>query len=386
MGLGRVVLLSLVAVILSAETDWRVENSNFLLYGASLIPDEEEHYGYDYDRLRVRADWKESSFFITGIGDVVNYIGAEYIDSLSFDYLSSLDSDTSFSTQSPFRSYANGRAVIRSRLYRLYGGYDDGENRIVAGLQNITMGVGHIWTPSNLFNPINTYALEPDETYGVTAITATHYVGERSQIYAAVSRRGDRSFKYAIGGKTTTGPVDIALNGIESDDTKMIGYTIEGDFGDTGIELRSEGAWIRAVTVSAEGGFDETEFFQGIVGADYAFREGANLTLEALYSSKTFDYAEIGANLDSELRNDMVLSHFYLGAMLSRDLTIYLSGSLLYIESFNDKNSRFIAPSLTYTINDNNTLSIGAQIDSGASGSEFGAYGNRYYLKYVSSF
>jgi len=380
------ILLLAASTLLYAEFSWRIENSNYLLSQASLVPGEDKRYTYDYNRLRARGDWKESSFFVTGIGDLVNYIGASYLDSLSFSYVSRLDSDTPFATQSRFHSYAKERAAVRARLYRLYGGYDDGKNRMVVGLQNITMGVGHIWTPSNLFNPVNTYALEPDETYGVAAITGTHYIGEQSQIYGAVSRREEESYKYAFGGKTTIGLVDVALNAIKSKDTEMLGYTMEGDLGDTGIGLRSEGAWIRGNIYTADGIPDKKEFFQGIVGADYAFREGLDLTVEALYSTETFTYAEILSNLHSELRNDLVMSHLYLGTTLHYDFAIYLSASLLYIESFSDEHSRFIAPSLTYTINDNNTLTAGAQINSGSGESEFGVYGNSYYLKYLLSF
>jgi len=71
---------------------------------------------------------------------------------------------------------------------------------------------------------------------------------------------------------------------------------------------------------------------------------------------------------------------------MSYDFSIYLSGALLYVESFNDENSRFISPTLTYTLNDNNQFNVGALINSGPSDSEFGMFGNSYYLKYLLSF
>ena len=75
---------------------------------------------------------------------------------------------------------------------------------------------------------------------------------------------------------------------------------------------------------------------------------------------------------------------------MSYDLTIYLSGSLVYIESFGggelDKNSRFISPTLTYTLNDNNTFVLGTMIQNGPTQSEFGMFGNSYYLKYTLTF
>ena len=94
---------------------------------------------------------QSGSWFLYAIGDGINYWGDAFVNSADFSLLQSLKADTPFNTQTPFYDYAS--ASVRGRLYRLYGGYDDGENRISAGLQNITMGVGRIWTPTNLFNP-----------------------------------------------------------------------------------------------------------------------------------------------------------------------------------------------------------------------------------------
>ncbi len=381
---GQIVLCLFLPALLCAAFEWRGENTNFTLSQASLIPTEDMRYAYNYNRLRFYGDWKEDAWFVTAIGDGVNYLGESYIDSLSFEWVQGYVSDTPFRTQTRYRDYGHGAAA--ARLYRLYGGYDDGETRVVLGLQNITMGVGHIWTPSNLFTPRNTYALEPDETYGVMALYGAHYFSDQSQLYGAVSQREDKRFKYAVGYKTTIGAVDVSLNAITSDQTKMASYTIEGDLGDTGIQLRSEGAWFRTDLYTVEGVMKEHALFQGILGADYAFREGVNLTIEALYSSETFSYADIIANQEAAMRGNLLMSHFYLGATMDYDFTIYLSGSLLYIESFNTENSRFISPSLTYTLNDNNTLTLGALIQNGPSGSEFGMFGNSYYLKYTLTF
>ena len=381
----KVLSLSVLLVVpLFAELKWSVENSNFLLSQASYVPLEDEQYTYDYNRFRVRADWQKENFFATAIGDGVSYLGNDFTSSRSFGYLKFIRSDTPFKTQTSFNDFNKGSAY--AKLYRLYAGYDDGKSRVVAGLQNINIGVGHIWTPINLFNPKNTYALEPDETFPVLALYGSHYVSEKSQLYGAVSQREDHSFKYAGGYKQTFESIDISFNVIKSEQTTMFGYTIEGDLSDTGIEVRSEGAYIKSDLRTLKNGEDEVEFFQGLVGADYAFQNGLNLTVEGLYSSKAFTYLDAISNLNGELNGNMTLSHFYLGGMMSYDFSIYLSGALLYVESFNDENSRFISPSLTYTLNDNNQFSAGALINSGPGSSEFGMFGNSYYLKYVLSF
>lgn len=376
-------MLFAFAVSTLAQESFRVENTNFTLSQASFIPGEDARYSYNYDRLRLYYDYREDAYFFHTSADAVHYLGKTFTHSETFDYLEALHADTPMRIQTAFQHYSSGASA--AKLYRLYGGYQDDHNRLVAGVQNIAMGVGHIWTPSNLFNPKNSYALEPDETFGVLALSYTRYIGTASQLYGVLSSRKDHSAKYAAGMQTTIATTDIALNGIYSNDTKMLGYTIQGNLGDTGIAWRSEGAFIRGRIHTADSKIEEQNFFQGLVGADYGFAQGLTLSVEALYSSKIFDLDTYAVNINSELANNFTLSHFYLGTALSYDFTLYLSGSLLYIESFNDENSRFIAPSLSYIINDNNTLTLGAQLYGGAGESEFGRWKNSYFLKYVLS-
>lgn len=372
----------LLSSTLFAEVKWRVENSNFLLSQASYIPLEDEQYIYDRNRFRLRMDWYSDNYFATAIGDGVSFLGSEFVDSLSFSLLRHVKSDTPFETQTAFNDFSGGSA--QAKLHRMYVGYDDGKSRVVAGLQNINIGVGHIWTPSNLFNPKNTYALEPDETFPVLALYGAHYVTDKSQLYGAVSQRRDHSYKYMGGYKHTFESTEVSLNVIYSEQTTMLGYAIVGDLSDSGIEVRSEGAYIESRLQTLNGPGDEVDFFQGLIGADYAFPNGLNLSVEGLYSSETFSYLDAVSNLNNELNNNLTLSHYYLGTTMSYDFTIYLSGALLYIESFNDENSRFISPTLTYTMNDYNSFMLGAMLQGGEG--EFGAFENSYYFKWLLSF
>ena len=253
------------------------------------------------------------------------------------------------------------------------------------GLQNISMGVGRIWTPTNLFNPKNTYALEPDEVFGVAALSYTRHLDDTSDITAVASQKADHSAKYAARYKAFLAFADIGVNLINSDETKMAGYEIESNLADTGIELRSEGAYIKN-TLKSITGDEEKEFFQAILGADYGFENGLTVVAESLYSSKKFSFQELLLNLDSEILSNLVNSNLYAALNLSYSFNIFLDASLLYIESFNDRNSRFVSPSLTYTLNDYNSFMIGAMIQNGASESEFGRFENTYYFKYAFSF
>ena len=384
------ILSVLTAATLSADLDYRVTNTNFTISQGSIDPTTDTTYLYNYNRLRLRSDYTQDNFFVTFIGDGVNYLGDDYVNSLSFEYIKLLQSDTPFKTQTSFHDYDNG--TVYAKLYRLYAGYEDEDNRVVIGLQNITMGVGRLWTPTNLFNPRNTYGLEPDEVFGVAGVSYTRHLSTTADITVVASQKADHSFKYASSLKAFLEFGDVAANVVSSDETLMIGYELEGNLGDTGIEVRSEGAYIRNNNIQIyhqdtnSTTVEEETFFQAIVGADYGFENGITVVGEALYSSKEFGYDEVLLNINSEIVPNLVLSKFYLGGTVSYAFNLFLDGSLTYIESFNDLNSRFIAPTVTYTFNDYNTFTLGAMLQHGADGSEFGSFENTYYFRYELSF
>ncbi|WP_295021847.1 hypothetical protein [Sulfurimonas sp.] len=339
---------------------------------------------YNYDRLRVQTDYTDNGFFGTVIGDGINYLGGAYVNSNDFEYLKRSRSDTTFKTQTNFKDYGNGSAY--AKLYRAYGGYEDAKNRVVVGLQNISMGVGRIWTPTNIFNPKNIYALEPDEVFGVSALSYVRYLDETSHVTFVASQNSEHSYKYAGQYKSFLNFADVALNVVSSDRTKMIAYEIEGNLADTGVELRSEAAYIKSTLFDTSYKENKKEFYQGVVGAEYGFKNGVTLVLESLYSSKKFSYDEVLSNLNSDILSNLVYSNFYTGATLSYSFNLFLDASILYIESFSGRNSRFVSPTLKYTLNDYNSFMIGAQIQNGKNESEFGAFENRYYFKWSLSF
>ncbi len=380
---GLVVSL-LASSTLVADLDYSVTNTNFTISQGSLTPNDDTRYLYNYNRLRLRSDYTYENYFMTFIGDGVNYLGHDYISAPDFSYITQQEADTPFKTETTYYDYYEGK--VYAKLYRFYGGYEGEDNRIAVGLQNITMGVGRIWNPTNLFNPRNTYALEPDETFGVAAIAYTRHLSETADLRVVASQKKDHTFKYAASLKAFLELGDVGLNVVSSDETLMVGYELEGNLAETGVEVRSEGAYIKNSAVQTLQGEHTEEFFQGIVGADYGFENGITLIGEAYYSSQTFDYMTILSNINSEIAPNMVLSNFYLGTSISYAFNIFLDGALTYIESFNDKNSRFISPTLTYTFNDYNTFTAGAMIQSGPTQSEFGQFEDTYYFRYQLSF
>lgn len=373
----------LLPLTLWADFDYTLENTNItILQGASSAV-VDDSYLYNYDRLRFRGDYTEDEFFATLILDGVNYLGSEYVNSATFSFMRELQADVPFETQSNFYEYNKG--TLYAKVYRLYAGYEDDKNRAVIGLQNISMGVGRIWTPTNLFNPRNIYAIEPDEVYGVAALSYTRHLGETSKVMVVASQKEDDSFKYGAQYRAFLDFIDVGVDVVSSDETKMLGLELEANLADTGVELRAEASYIEG-TFKTLTDTQKEDFYQGIVGADYGFVNGITLIGEVLYSTQTFSYAQLALNLDSEILPNLLYSELYTALSLSYSFNIFLDGSLLYIESFSDENSRFVSPTLTYTLNDYNSFNIGAMLQNGSKTSEFGSLGNSTFFKWSLSF
>lgn len=362
-----------MATPLFADLQYNVNNTNYTI--------NQNDTTYNYDRLRLRNDYKNGSYYATFIGDLVNYYGGSYINSQDFTYVKAQKSDTAYKTQSGFHDYGEGAA--NAKVYRLYGGYQDEKNNLAAGLQNIPMGVGKFWNPTNIFNPQNIYALEPDEVFGVMALSYTRSLGTLSSINAVASQKEDSSFKYALRYKSFIKFADFAFDLVKSDDTTMLGYELQGNVGSTGIELQSEGAYIDSSLYADENRTERQRFYQITLGADYGFVNGITLTAEALYSSKKFDYSRISLNYNSEVLTNLTDSNLYAGASVSYDFNIFLSGSVTYIGSLNGSNSRFFSPKMTYTLNDYNSFTLGAMLYD-SSGAQ--RYPDTYYFNYTLSF
>lgn len=351
----------------AAESETTVENSNFTL----SVPVHGERELYNYNRLRLTHHVRSGNWFTTAIGDVENHLGQDVIHSSPFKSASALRSDTPFPTQTG--SYRYGEGEIYAQLYRLYGGYSDARHRISIGVQKLSFGVGRIWNPTDLFNPKNPLALEPDEVTGAFSAAYTYTPSDLSQISVITAQRADKSFKHAGRIKGYTGFADMALSGVSSEDMAMIGYEIEGELSKSGIGIRSEGGFFNDKLLNRR-------YFQGILGMDYGFANSLILVWEWLHTSRTFGEA-IALDFPSGSRQNLVRSNNYAALSAGYQINPLLYGSLLSIVNIEDR-SYYLAPSLRYSLNDEMSLSAGAMIHRGDNGSEFGSRGETFYLNF----
>ncbi|WP_424557637.1 hypothetical protein [Sulfurovum sp.] len=363
-------LVCFTVPLMAIEHDITIENTNYTISKPPF--GEEDRTLYNYNRLRFTDKIKEGNWFVNIIADIDNYFGEEYIDSFEYNYLRTIKADTPFNIETNAKNY--GKGEVFGRLHRFSVGYADEKHNVVFGLQKVTMGVGRIWTPTDLFNPRNPLALEPDQIYGNYALSYTYALGTFSQIMGVVAKRHDDSYKYAGRVKTNVGVADIAVDLFSSNDAQMIAYEIEGYVFDTGIEWRSEGGYYKDKLL-------DKDFYQTILGADYGFVNGLTVTAEWLHSSETYSANEILLTQNSTLSNNRHLSSDYLGVSAYYDFNLLINGAISMIYDLEDQSS-FISPVIEYSISDDSSLALGAQVYNGKRESEFGNIGNSYYLRF----
>jgi len=363
-------LLCLTVPLMAVEHDFSIENTNYTI---SKVPyPDGDRTLYNYNRLRLTDQIKEGNWFAHIIADIDNYYGEDYIESFEYQFLGTINADTPFDIETNSKNYGNGE--VFGRLHRFNVGYSDETHNVVFGLQKISMGVGRIWTPTDLFNPRNPLALEPDQVYGNYALSYTYALGELSEIMGVVAKRHDHTYKYAGRIKSNFGVLDIALDVLSSDDAQMIAYELEGNLFETGIEWRSEGGYFKDKLL-------DKEFFQGILGLDYGFQNGLTLVTEWIHSSETYSFDEILLHQESTLSNNRHLSSDYIGASAYYDFNLLFNGALSLIYSPDDQSS-FISPVIEYSISDDASLALGAMLYNGNGESEFGTIDNSYYLRF----
>lgn len=240
-------------------------------------------------------------------------------------------------------------------IYRGYIQYRGVEHFWSIGKQRIPLGVGRVWNPIDVFNPIDSEAIETDERKGTESIRYEYALSELSNIDATLALD-----KGAVRVKGYLEYADVALIGLWDEDNELdiIGWELEGQLMETGIELRSEGGTFHDRSTG-------DRYLDYIVGAEYGFANSLTLLAEYRYAGE--------------------FSIDYLGAQAGFQPGMLWTCNLLLVENLDD-NSGFISPSVEYSLSDEMTLSAGAFVYYGNDDSEYGLDANRYYFRWFVHF
>lgn len=249
-----------------------------------------------------------------------------------------------------------GSLQNKTSIYRAFIEYSGAKHFWVIGKQRIPLGVGRFWNPIDVFNPIDIEAVEPGERPGTTSIHYEYALSRLSNIDATVAK-GKAACR--LKGYLGFGDVALVSEWDEDRDEYIIGWELEGELPDTGIELRSEGGSFYDRTSRRR----HTEL---ILGAEHGFVNSLVLTGEYHYSDKDGS------------RNELGIAAVFQPTML-------WSCSLTTVTDLAD-GSGFFSPVLEYSLGDDMTLSGGAFIYYGNNSSAYGNGTDRLYLRWFIHF
>lgn len=300
-------LLFFSTLLFSVDLKINLENSNILGYQKELGT-------ADYNRLRLTLDLYHDSW---------EDISAKLI----------LDNENIYS----FKEHHNQN---KSRFYRGYLQYSGQKHMLTLGLQRVPFGVGRIWNPIDVFNPIDITSIETAERKGTEALRYEYAINSLSSLDITLANK-----KQAFRVKGYLDVADVALVLVKDEKREIIGYEIEGDLKD--VTLRSEGGY-----------FSDTDSYRYILGAEYGFENSLTVLMEFYH--------------------DSYLSTEQLALNLSYQYSPLLYMNFLTLGKF-DNSSCLISPSCIYSLSDESSITMGAFIGDKE-------LANQFFMRYFINF
>lgn len=367
--LGGTLLLAM-AVAAAAQTDestvaFKGYYKNLLIDSRTTFPLVED-YTLDLNRLRLEVRGRPREWLGFDIQyDNEAFLGS-YLDTAQFQQLRSMRPATYWDLED---DYVNrGSIFVRHRLYRGYVNVATPVADVLLGRQRIAWGSGHFWNPTDLLNPFNPTAIEPEEREGVDALLIQRNVGALSRLSLVYAPQRDAPDSRAIHYRTNVAATDLAVLLGEFRGDRVVGFDVVGRVGEG--SLRAEVAHIRP-----ENGVD---FTRAVTGFDYAFANTLTLSVEYYYNGQgstneaVYDLPALQAGL---IQN---VARHYGGVQVLYDITPLLrSDNALIVNA--DDGSRFFMPRMIYSFTSNIDVALGVQLFGGHAGSEYASFSNVYF-------
>jgi len=336
--------------------------------------------GSIYNRLNLKYyphnNWtlSASARNVMTYGQMVYLLHPFYSDLLTEDN-GYLDLTESIASDSSYVLYTN---IDRANLQFSKGNID-----IRIGRQRINWGINMVWNPNDIFNTFNFYDFDYVERPGCDAARVQYYTGATSSIEAAYKVNSDNEVTSALMYRFNNWNYDFQVLGGVMEDDIVIGGGWSGYIKNAG--FTGEGTYFR----DKENFADTSGIFVFSAGGNYTFKNSLFVHGSFLYNSNgTTDKASWGTAsfilVDMSPKTFTHAKYSVLG-QISYPITPLINGDISVIANPND-GSMFLGPNVSFSLSDNITLLLTSQIFLGDDGTEFGDYGQLYYMRLKWSF
>jgi hypothetical protein len=255
------------------------------------------------------------------------------------------------------------------RLYRASVEYENDYFSVEIGRQQIPWGVGHFFTPTDLFNPFNPTQIELEERDGVDAVNimTKKYDGYALQMVYTPRGKDLHPYRYLARVSKDIENYEVGLIGGRVLRDHVAGFDLQGNIKNSAV--RGEFLYREAD--------EEKDFISFTVNADYNFPKNIYGLLEYHFNGRGRRDPR-SYQVDKLLRGDIQqLAKNYVAALLGYNIT-----PLLRFENhaiFNaDDQSVFLRPELRYEAQANLLFTLAGQFYLGGPTEEFGMPENLY--------
>lgn len=262
--------------------------------------------------------------------------------------------------------YTDKHTVVNHYLDRLFIKHSLDQAEITIGRQRISWGVGRVWQPTDLFNPLNPANFSKIEKDGADAVSAKYFFGDFTDLEIVYNpTMAKYSDNFGARFRTNYKQYDMSFMAGHFDNRTVLGGDFAGNLFDAG--FRGE-----AIYSFLDGDYKK-EFLKFILGLDYQFSELVYGLIEyqnngeGSISKKDYDLFKLA---NGDILNVGVN---YLALSLAYKLTDLTNLSIS--NNYNiDDNSGFSSVSMIYQYTQNLQLNLSLMATYGNSGSEYRFY------------
>lgn len=279
--------------------------------------------------------------------------------------------------------WASGKSyVFYSNIDRLNFNWTHKKLELTVGRQRINWGINLVWNPNDIFNTYNYFNFDYIERPGSDAVLIQYYTGALSSLQVAAKLDYKNRLTAAAMYKFNIANYDIQLLGGVMNNDIVLGGGWAGQI--KGAGFNGEVSYFR----NKEHFSDSTGQWVASVGVNYTFPN-------SLYLHTSFIYNSTGSTHKAILRNfldmnnlspkTLTLSRMNWFWEVSYPITPLIKADVSVIANPYD-GSAFVGPSLDFNMTQNLEVYVMGQVFTGKNHTEYGDYGQFYYLRLKWSF
>jgi hypothetical protein len=345
-----------------SSASWKFSGyyKNLLVGSQTVVPPAGERYTEDMNRLRLKIEGQPAEHLALDLQYDNEIQLGDYLQTQQFQLQKALPPQTYWNLQDTYAQSSDYYA--QQSLYRTVLTWSNDATDVRFGRQRIALGTGRFFSALDILNPLSPVTLERDERVGVDALLVEHKLDALSRVSAFYAPDHDASQStVAALWHANRHNFDFSFVAGRLQGEHMVGVDLAGPVGDAGIrgELthsrRADGSW----------------YTRALGGLDYAFANTLVLSGELYYDGagasdpKDYDFRALFAG---RVRN---VGRHYVALHAGYDITPLLKVGGDFVANLGD-HSHYASPSLTYSIETNLDVTLGVQLFTGSTGSEYG--------------